>query len=69
MVREVVPDAIGAVEPSARLLAFAFQPDAYTGIVAGLILHTEYVNCCSATGWNSRRSTPADCSRDGKKAR
>ncbi|MFI6742541.1 hypothetical protein ACIBI9_57400 [Nonomuraea sp. NPDC050451] len=50
LIEEVAPDAVVEVDPSARLIAYTFQPGTYRGVVAAIALHGAYVNIMFGRG-------------------
>ncbi|MGI5287201.1 DUF1801 domain-containing protein [Nonomuraea polychroma] len=50
LIEKVVPDAVVEVDPSARLIAFSFQPGTYNGLVTAIALHKAHVNIMFSRG-------------------
>jgi hypothetical protein len=50
LAREVVPDAVEELDPSAKLIGFTFQPGTYKGLIVAIAPHARHVNLMFSKG-------------------
>ncbi|MGP3956264.1 DUF1801 domain-containing protein [Nonomuraea sp. 3N208] len=58
LIEEAVPDAVVEVDPSARLIAYTFQPGTYKGLVTAIALHKAHLNIMFSRGVELQKEDP-----------